>query len=190
MFVTRSGRHFAEFDRQASSFVRAVLSAIDDLESVAGANATRVEFDELVTAAAIADRVGRSRQNINHLISGARGAGGFPGAVPWVEGAKLYEWPAVAHWLAEHLPGIDLPPSEEAEFVTAINGALTVHRQLGRLHRHDERLALASLLRRDLDHLEHESEYGPRRLCDVPAAAARGRQPQGETPCRCATRLA
>jgi hypothetical protein len=167
VFVTRSGRHFAEFDRLSESFARAVLSAIADLESVDGVRATRVEFDELVTATAIAERIGRSRQNVNQLISGTRGPGSFPAAAPWVEGAKLYEWPAVAHWINERLPGVELPASEEAEFVTAINGALTAHGQVDRLHRYDERLALASILRRDLDQLEQAGEHGSPRLREV-----------------------
>ncbi len=62
---------------------------------------------------------------------------------------------------------MELPATEEAEFVTAINGALTAHRQIDRLHRYDERLALASILRRDLDQLEQAGEHRSPRLREV-----------------------
>lgn len=176
-FVTRSGRHYAEFDRESHSFASAVLSAIADLESVDGVRPVRVESDDLATAAAIAKRVGRTRQSINQLITGARSDGDFPPAVPWVAGAKLYEWPAVASWFSEHLPEVELTPGEDAEFITAINGALTARHQLRRLREPDERVAMASLFRWDLEAVEHDDRVpsaGRVKLRDIMRTVAVG----------------
>jgi hypothetical protein len=63
-----------EFERMDRSFPAAVLSAVQDFERVfPEATILRVEPDDLVTIAAIAERVGRSHESVRLLARGADG---------------------------------------------------------------------------------------------------------------------
>jgi hypothetical protein len=124
----RSGVVYLEFDREADSFLEAVMTAIRDVSSIPDAVVARLEPDELVTASDIADRIGRTRESIRLLIEGARGPGGFP--VP-VSGSsarriRLWRWTQVAEWLDEH--GFTADRRDEARIIAAINGALDLIR--------------------------------------------------------------
>jgi hypothetical protein len=96
----------------------------------------RVEPDELVSASAIARRLGRTRQSVALLIAGRRGPGGFPTPALWVDGAtRLWRWTEVAEWASAGMkrsPGVD---RLAAEFLAMLNGELQA-----RWHR--ERLAV------------------------------------------------
>lgn len=140
----------AAFDREAPSLPTAIQSAIRDVESVPGVQAVRVGFDELLTASAIADRVGRSRQNVHQWVAGARGPGDFPPPVSWVVGAQVWDWRDVSAWLRDRLGMTDLPPSAEAEFVAAVNGVLAAHEHVQRISVPEEREVVCTLLRRDV----------------------------------------
>lgn len=72
----------------------------------------------LVTAADVAQRIGRTRQNITQLASGTRGPGGWPLPVNPDSRAPLWEWGRVALWLNANLD-TDIPDSE-------IESALTI----------------------------------------------------------------
>jgi hypothetical protein len=66
IFGHRGGTQFADFEREASNFEEAVITAIRDVEEAVDAlRVVRVQPDELVTSAAIAERVGRTPQSIN-----------------------------------------------------------------------------------------------------------------------------
>src|SRR5438309_280975 len=67
----------AAFDRQASSFKEALRSAIAVVRS-AGLVVRRVEPDDLVTQAEIAERLGRTSESVRLLASGQRGDATFP----------------------------------------------------------------------------------------------------------------
>jgi len=61
---SRDGLLFAEFDREASSSPEAIISAIRQIESAGvGLIVVRIEPDELVSAAEIADRVGLQEES-------------------------------------------------------------------------------------------------------------------------------
>ena len=98
---TRDGVVYLDFDREAPSFREALLSAIAEVET-AGFKVARVEPDELVTAAEIAQRTGRSRENIRQFILGTRGPGEFPPPVARLRGrSPLWRWAEVAEWFRE-----------------------------------------------------------------------------------------
>ncbi len=99
----RDGVVFLDFDREASSFREAVLSAIAEVESAGiGVMVLRVEPDELVTMAEIAHRAERSRENIRQLATGLRGPGGFPPPVAnLTKKSPIWKWADVASWFAE-----------------------------------------------------------------------------------------
>lgn len=125
--------HHIGFDRQASSFREALLSAIDEVES-AQFEVLRVEPDELVAAADIAERTGRSRQSISSLINGSRGPGGWPLPVAGNVRSPLWRWNDVAGWF-EDFDGSQRVDRGAAAFLTAVNGVLAARRALQQVDR-------------------------------------------------------
>jgi len=69
-FSTKGELSFAEFDREAPSLVDAIASAIASVEGVNGIEVLRVDPDDLVWASEIAQRTGRTRASVDHLIRG------------------------------------------------------------------------------------------------------------------------
>jgi hypothetical protein len=129
------GMPVAEFDREAPSFEEAVVSAIQGIErTVPELPVIRVAPDDLVTATAIAQRTGRTRQSINQLIAGDRGPGGFPAPLAHVDAkTRVWRWTEVSEWF-EQLDGeADTERRRIAEFVAAVNGALASRHHLERL---------------------------------------------------------
>jgi hypothetical protein len=101
---SRDGVLFADFDREAPSSAEAIISAVRQIESAGvGLTVVRVEPDELVSAADIADRVGLNRETIRLYAMGRRGPGTFPPPVARLRNrSPLYRWTDVAPWLARH----------------------------------------------------------------------------------------
>jgi len=125
-----NGVLFLEFDREAVSMMGAILSAIHDVEGMDEAlKVIRVAPDELVTAAEIADRTGRSRESIRLLAAGERGPGGFP---PTMRGTtsrnRIWRWSEVATWMAAYDGQVDSDTVRQAHTIAAINGVLDVRR--------------------------------------------------------------
>jgi len=119
-FGVVDGTHYADFDRTAPTFGQAVASALRAIESVPGLQVVRIEPDDLVTAADIAERMGRTRESVRLLIAGERGSGGFPAPVSHLRARnRLWRWSDVAHWA-----GLDTTSLDDARLVRAINAAL------------------------------------------------------------------
>lgn len=141
VFGCRGGMQFADFERESASLEGAVASAIRDVEdAVDGLRVMRVQPDELVTAAAIAERVGRTPQSINQLASGTRrsAAAPFPAPVGWVDAkTRLWRWSDVAEWFAVTTGEASDDDLATAEFMAMLNGQLESRR-------HHERLARLS----------------------------------------------
>jgi len=96
------GVDYADFLRGGPSFESTLVSTILAVESVDGFVVRRVEPDDLVTAAEIATRLGRSRESIRLLVAGARGAGNFPAPVSHLRSRqRLWRWSEVAEWVGE-----------------------------------------------------------------------------------------
>ncbi|MGH3611580.1 MAG: hypothetical protein ACRDRK_02960 [Pseudonocardia sp.] len=125
----RDGSVLSLFDREAGTPEAAVLSALADVEA-AGINARVVRVaveDDWLTAAEVAERVGRTRQSIGQLVRGDRGPGGFPAPVArqgWPN--PLWSWLEVAAWfsayepIAVHKTGATLSP----DFLAEVNDRL------------------------------------------------------------------
>lgn len=102
--------------------VRAFLSQVG---AWSDARVYAVGPSSLVNAADIAQRIGRTRQNIGQYASGARGPGGWPAAVNTGGGAPLWEWGDVARWLNRYLDaGIPGSEIEHADTVAWVNALL------------------------------------------------------------------
>lgn len=134
-FGARDGAQYAAFDREASTFEQALASAISDISlALPGLSVIRIEPDDLVSMATIAERAGRSRESIRLLATEQRGPGGFPPPVAYVDRkTRLWHWPDVARWLAEHdKANIDVDP-DAADLVAALNAAFDLREHARRL---------------------------------------------------------
>jgi hypothetical protein len=149
-FSVRHGVPHAEFHRRARSFADAIVSAVSDLESVPGVSVRRVDLDELLTPTQIANRVGRTRQNVQQLIAGKRGPSAFPPPVPGISAGRtrLYDWTEVIRWFRDAL-GEPVREDRHARFVSALNAALAARHRVSQLDEPEEREAVASVVRGD-----------------------------------------
>lgn len=148
LFGARDGAHYGAFDREADSFSEALASAIRDVTStVTGLHVVRIEPDELVTLAAIAQRSGLSREYIRLLSTNKRGPGGFPAPVTYADHkTRLWHWPDVAHWLAEHDKAKVVLDAHAADLVAALNAAFDLREHASHLHdTHDLALVAQAL---------------------------------------------
>lgn len=127
------GRIYAEFTRAARSLKDAIISAIRDVRKAdLGGEVLRVDECNLVTPSEIARRIKRSRQLVFQYINGQRGPGGFPPPeCHLTEGAPLWSWCAVSHWLAQNA---FISPEEDwnATVIDAINNFLDSAQQRAR----------------------------------------------------------
>jgi len=114
------GVPYGEFHRTAANLVDAITSTISAVESVPGLRVARIEPDDLVTAAEIAERLGRSRESVRLLIARKRGAGTFPAPVSHLRKRnRLWRWSDVAAWA-----GGDAATITTARTIAAVNAAL------------------------------------------------------------------
>lgn len=142
----------AEFERSASTFSGAVLSALNDLQRVfPEADLVRIEPDDLVTISGIADRVGRSHESVRLLIDGKRGPGCFPQRAGTLGGrAQVWRWHEVVEWFEQKMD-IPVPDSENAAFLAMINDLLRVRLAAPRvIDNRETASALAALLPHEL----------------------------------------
>jgi hypothetical protein len=156
VFSVEYGSPRAAFERKSPSFVNAVLSALADVESVAGVRVERIEREELLSVSAIAQRIGRSRQNVQQWVDGQRGPGHFPAQATWVTGARVYPWVDVRRWLIDSGLVDSAPEGETDELIAALNGALAAHHHAQHLTDRAEKQALHAFLGRDLITSRHE----------------------------------
>ncbi|OGO73616.1 MAG: hypothetical protein A3G84_04885 [Chloroflexi bacterium RIFCSPLOWO2_12_FULL_71_12] len=119
------------FSRRGRTFADAVHRALSDLRN-SGWRAARVELEELVSAAEVAERTGRSRESVRLLVAGRRGPGAFPAAVHTVGRFRLWRWPEVERWFASY-EGRDPQVADHGPLVNAINLFLALRRQHGAL---------------------------------------------------------
>jgi hypothetical protein len=113
--------HFVGFDRQADSFVDAVLGAIKEVMQL-GFEPLVVE-DELVSMADIAERTGRTRQSVSMLVAGRRGPGDFPRPVAGNVRSPLWHWADAFAWF-DSQEGAGKDFDDRINTIAAINGLL------------------------------------------------------------------
>ena len=137
------GIQYVDFDREAASLDQAIISAVADLERINGVAVVRIADAGFVSMADIAARIGRTREGIRLLITGARGPGGFPPPVTDPRSRyRLWRWSDVARWLTKHL-GEELATADD-EVLAAFNAGLELRHHKRRLARPD-RLKLEAL---------------------------------------------
>ena len=131
------GIQYIDFDRESASLDRAILSAVADLERIDGVDVVRIADAGLVSMADIAARIGRTREGVRLLITGARGPGGFPPPITDPRSRyRLWRWSDVALWLTKHL-GEELAIADD-EILAAFNAGLELRHLRRRLTRSDQ----------------------------------------------------
>jgi hypothetical protein len=94
----QKGAVVLDFARRAPNFVKALVSALRDVER-AGAKVERIEPDHLVSISDIARRSGLTRAAISHYSKGMR-ASAFPAPVARVTSdSPLWDWYEVSRWM-------------------------------------------------------------------------------------------
>lgn len=153
-FGEREKLQYAAFEREAENLAAAVKSAIVAIEAtVSGAQVVRVEPDEFVSLAVIAERASMTREGIRSYAVGRVGPGGFPSPVSWIDQKnRVWRWSDVVEWFAHDL-GKPVASPQEAETVAAFNGILEARLHLTRLGRAPEREAVTSFVRSELSEL-------------------------------------
>ena len=117
------GVQYVDFDREAGTLDTALLSAVDDLETLEGVEVVRIADAGLASLADIATRLGRTRESVRLLVSGARGPGGFPAPVTDPRSRyRLWRWSDVERWFADRF-GEEMPASQD-KIAAALNAAL------------------------------------------------------------------
>jgi hypothetical protein len=120
-FGSVDGVHYADFDREAPSIEQAIFSAGGAVDSVPGLRVRRVEPEDLVTAAEIAERLGRTRESVRLLIAGKRGGGNFPAPLSHLRCRnRLWRWSEVTEWAGV----ASASEVKRARFIAALNAAL------------------------------------------------------------------
>ncbi len=113
--------NWVSFDREAQSFLEAVLSALQEILNL-GFEPLMVE-DELVSMSDIAERTRRTRQSVSMLVDGRRGGGDFPPPAAGNVRSPLWHWADVEAWFATEEQDATARP-DRLSTITAINGAL------------------------------------------------------------------
>lgn len=123
------GAIILDFAREAGSLEQAVEAAVRDVRK-AGATVERVEPDSLVSLSDIASRTRLTKAAISLYATGQRGAG-FPSPVSRVTSeSPLWDWVAVASWIAE-FGKCDLPADalKQARTIRKWNARLSAERE-------------------------------------------------------------
>jgi len=137
-------------DRAAPTFVDAVMSAVVQLDSLDRCSVERVWPPDLVSAAEIARRYGKTRQWIHQLVNGSRGRGDFPPPFAWGGSAARWRWSDVERYFAHGAAPEELEASAEAAFLETLNAALEFRRRL-------REMSSAADTRRVVDDVLHEA---------------------------------
>jgi predicted DNA-binding transcriptional regulator AlpA len=141
-------------DRDDDSVLEVIVAAIDDVEEAApNLCVERVEPDELVYASEIAERIGRSRQSVDHLIRGVRGPGDFPAPLSHASARNpLWRWSDVESWFASYEGRtVDERVQEQQDSIALVNAMLDLRRSLSSLPphaaEHAKRVIMTKLLK-------------------------------------------
>jgi predicted DNA-binding transcriptional regulator AlpA len=131
-FGARDGVFVAEFDRESPSLGQALAEALTTIEAtIPGLRVVRVEPEELVTAAEIASRTNRSRENVRQFFEGIRGEGDFPRPTAWLsDRTRLWHWAEVSQWFSSRLEARAETLDEDANLLGVTNALLTLRRFL------------------------------------------------------------
>lgn len=121
-----NGTLYINFDRKAESYEGAVLTAISDIESVAGLKCLSVDIGDMVSLSDAAELAGTTKASLSRYSNGSRGRGNFPTPILRVDSNRpLWAWSDIADWLEKN-NAIDQDIVRQARITSAINTALSI----------------------------------------------------------------
>jgi predicted transcriptional regulator len=124
----RNGTVYLDFERTASSFDQAVISAINDVESATiGAIVANVAPEDLVTESEVAKRLDIKRQAVSLWIKGERRKTMPPFPKPVMkltDKSPLWKWREIAEWLFKNRIIKEKEIVKNASFLEDVNVAL------------------------------------------------------------------
>lgn len=121
---SRGNALIIEFDREAGSYEKAVMSAIKDVQSIDLLTVKSVDAGQYVGLSDAAELSELTRSALSKFSKGDRGDGTFPTPYLRVAGkTPLYDWSEIANWL-ESKGLIEPELAENAKFTFTINTAL------------------------------------------------------------------
>lgn len=133
------GHPALDVDREAPTLLDAIASAVTQVESIAGIHVLRVEGEELVSQADIADRTGRTRQAVNHWIKRDADSSGFPEPAYGISTrSPLWRWTDVQAWLEP-----DGQADDRARIIALANATLLARHNV---HDDEERKLVGAML--------------------------------------------
>lgn len=133
------GHPALDIDREAPTLLDAITSAVTQVESIAGIQVVRVEGEELVSQADIADRTGRSRQAVNHWVKRDAESSGFPEPAYGISTrSPLWRWAEVQAWLEP-----DGRADDRSRIIALANASLLARHTV---HGDEERKLVGTLL--------------------------------------------
>ena len=140
----RAGVQYAGFMRDAECLEEAVLSGVQQVESIGGVKVSGVSDASLVTLGQIAARSGRDEASLKELITGVSGPGGFPDSIPDPDDeSPVWMWEEVVEWfntaLAEQLH------DPNAAVFTALSDTLRARASCAKLERPQQQRITALL---------------------------------------------
>ena len=132
----RNGAVYLDFDREALSLEKAVISAIRDIESASiGAKVSHVAPEDLVTESDVAKRLEMKRQTVSLWIQGQRRKS-FPKPVmKLADKSPLWKWREITEWLYKNKL-IKKALVTQAAFLENMNAALGERDVTARQYRH------------------------------------------------------
>jgi len=116
---------YVDFCREAPSLKDAIFSAINDVKN-SGVNAQieRIEDTTVLNQSQLGEKLKKSRQAINQMVSNKSSSDPFPSPLNEREkGAKVWEWSIVSAWLARQ-GRLSNEAAMDAQLVTMINTTL------------------------------------------------------------------
>ena len=113
-----------DFDREATSYEEAVVSAIKQVNSVDGLTVKSVDAGQFVGLSDAAELSQLTRSALSKFSKGERGDGTFPTPYLRVQGkAPLYDWSEIAQWL-ESKGLVEQGIADNAKITAQLNMAL------------------------------------------------------------------
>lgn len=168
-FGVEAGHPYGSFDREAKSFPQAIMSAVRDVETaIPGIGVRGIAPDDLVSASAIAERVGKSREYVRLLANGERGPGGFPEPVGYLDKkTRVWRWSDVSGWWRAAVGERRDVAVEEAQVIAIFDSTLSARWCARRLPDQEQRSLVFQLwtdvLNEECSELARPARRSPRK---------------------------
>lgn len=118
-----------QVDRESASLAGAIMSSIEQVDSIDGLRVDRVEPVDLVSIGEIARRKGKTKAWASMIVSGKRGPGNFPTPCTLAHLADaMWRWDDVTAWFESGATPDAESADREANMMAAFNALLDLRK--------------------------------------------------------------